>query len=129
MVLGMQTQQRADRVFGALSDGTRRDILRRVLTTEQSVSALARHYPISLTAVQKHVGVLERADLVTKRRQGREQLVSGRPETLAQARLLLDQLEHVWRERLDRFETVLTDSLTDSLTDTSDPEPTRGEHP
>jgi DNA-binding transcriptional ArsR family regulator len=107
----MQTQQRADRVFGALSDGTRRDILRRVLTTEQSVSALARHYPISLTAVQKHVGVLERADLVTKRRQGREQLVSGRPDTLAQARQLLDRLEHSWRERLDRFETVLAESL------------------
>ncbi len=125
MVVETQTQQRADRVFGALSDGTRRDILRRALTTEQSVSALARHYPISLTAVQKHVGVLERADLVTKRRQGREQLVSGRPETLAQAHLLLDRLEHAWRERLDRFETVLTDSLTDS----TDPEPTRGEHP
>lgn len=111
MVVDMQTPQRADRLFGALSDGTRRDILRRVLTTEQSVSALARHYPISLTAVQKHVGVLERADLVSKRRRGREQLVSGRPDTLARARELLDQLENSWRERLDRFETVLTDNL------------------
>jgi DNA-binding transcriptional ArsR family regulator len=67
--------ERVDRVFAALGDATRRDILRRAALGEHSVSALARHYAMSLAAVQKHVAVLERATLVTKRRRGREQLV------------------------------------------------------
>jgi DNA-binding transcriptional ArsR family regulator len=99
----------ADRVFQALADPTRRDIVARVLVEEQSVSALARQYPMSFAAVQKHVAVLERAELVTKRRQGREQLVSGNVATIRQAHALLDQLEAIWRARLDRFGEVLAD--------------------
>lgn len=77
---------------------------------EHSVSALARCYPMSFAAVQKHVAVLERAELVTKHRRGREQLVRSNIETIRAAHGLLDQLEAVWRSRLDRFGEVLAES-------------------
>jgi DNA-binding transcriptional ArsR family regulator len=109
MVVGVRDQERADRLFHALSDATRRDIVRRTMQQDNSVSALARHYPMSFAAVQKHVAVLDRAGLVTKRREGRERLVRGNVDTVRRAHQLLDQLEAVWRERLDRFEEVLAE--------------------
>ena len=99
-----------DRLFQALADATRRDILAIVLHDEQSVSDLARRYPMSFAAIQKHVVVLERAELVTKQRRGREQLVRGNVETIRRAHRLLDLLEVVSRERIDRFGDVLTHS-------------------
>ncbi len=96
-----------DRVFAALGDRTRRDILRRAALQEHSVSALARNYPVSFAAVQKHVAVLERAGLVVKRRQGREHLVSTDVRALRRAREHLEELEALWRGRLDRFGDVL----------------------
>ena len=101
-----------DDVFHALADRTRRDIVVRTLQDEYSVSALARLYPMTFAAVQKHVAVLERAALVTKRRSGREQLVTGNVETVRRAARLLDQLEIVWRARLDRFADVLAEDPT-----------------
>jgi DNA-binding transcriptional ArsR family regulator len=97
----------ADRVFRALADSTRRDILARTIQREQSVSALARHYEMSLTAVQKHVVVLERAELVRKRRHGRELLVSTEASTLARAGALLAGLEHQWIQRMTQIEEIL----------------------
>lgn len=99
----------ADRLFFALSDATRRDIVTQTLDRERSVSELGRLYPISLTAVQKHVEVLVDAGLVSKHRSGREQLVRGELDQLRRAHELLDELEALWRARLDRFENVLTD--------------------
>jgi DNA-binding transcriptional ArsR family regulator len=99
----------ADRVFHALADSTRRDILARAIEREQSVSALARHYEISLTAVQKHVAVLERAALVTKNRSGREQLVVANPETLRRANTLLEAFEQLWIDRANRIAEILTE--------------------
>jgi DNA-binding transcriptional ArsR family regulator len=98
-----------DRVFHALADGTRRDIVAVVLQGEQSVSDLARRYPMSFAAVQKHVAVLERAGLVTKQRRGREQRVRGDIDGLREVRCLLDQLEVLWRQRLGRIEDLLAD--------------------
>src|SRR3712207_2025007 len=97
MVVDERTDADVDAVFHALADATRRDILGRVMTDEQSVSALARRYEMSFAAVQKHVAVLERALLVSKRRRGREQIVRGESEALARARALLDDYEAVWR--------------------------------
>jgi DNA-binding transcriptional ArsR family regulator len=102
-------------VFHALADATRRDILTEVLRANRSVSQLARHYPMSFAAVQKHVAVLERAGLVVKQRRGREQRVTGNPDTLRQAHRLLDQLEAVWLQRIDSIDEILV-------------EPTEGEH-
>lgn len=107
MVVDRLSPDDADRVFHALADRTRRDIVRQVLAGEQSVSALGRHYPISLTAVQKHVAVLESAGLVNRTRQGRETIVRADIQTVQRARELLDQFEALWRGRIDRMADVL----------------------
>jgi DNA-binding transcriptional ArsR family regulator len=107
MVVGTVGTERADALFHALADPTRRDILAVVLQDAHSVSDLARRYPISFAAVHKHVGALERAGLVTKTRHGREQRVRGDVATLRTAHRLLDDLEALWRGRIDRIEQVL----------------------
>lgn len=100
-----------DRVFHALADATRRDIVSRVLAGEQaSISALAARYEMSFAAVQKHVAVLEGAGLVTKQAQGRERIVRGNPERIARARDLLGQLEELWKARFSQLDTLFTDT-------------------
>ena len=96
-----------DLVLHALADPTRRDIVRLVLREEHSVSNLARCYPMSFAAVQKHVAILERAALVTKHKHGRQRLVRGRIEAVREVARMFDQLETTWRDRLDRFGDVL----------------------
>ena len=103
-------EKQTDRLFFALSDATRRDIVTQTLDRERSVSELGRLYPISLTAVQKHVEVLVDAGLVSKHRSGREQLVRGEVNQLRRAHELLDELETLWRARLERFEEVLNET-------------------
>ena len=105
-------QEKIDRIFSALADATRRDILVRVIDREQSASALARSYAMSLPAVQKHVGVLERAGLVTKRRVGREQHVHADPERIRVARDLLDRFELLWRARVATMDRLLAEEPT-----------------
>lgn len=99
-----------DRIFGALADPTRRDIVARVLNQQASVSVLADRYAMSFAAVQRHVAVLEQAGLVTKERHGRERLVRGDVHTIRAAARLLDQYEEIWRGRIGRLEDILTDS-------------------
>ncbi len=110
------SEDRADALFHALSDRTRRDIMRRVLAGEHSVSALAAGYDMSFAAVQKHVAVLERADLISKHQRGRERIVRGRIDTVRDVNRLLDELEAAWRDRMQRFGEVLA-------------EPDEGDHP
>jgi DNA-binding transcriptional ArsR family regulator len=98
-----------DRIFRALADRTRRDIVRRTIEAEQSVSALAAAYDVSFAAVQKHVAVLEAAELVIKRAEGRERLVRANPATLARARQLLAEYEQLWRARIDRLDDLLAE--------------------
>jgi len=107
MVVGEVTDEEVDRMFQALADGTRRDILHRCVRGERSVSRLADVYPMSFAAVQKHVAVLERAGLVTKERRGREQLVRTDGDALGRARRVLDELEAAWRGRVDRMADLL----------------------
>ncbi len=125
MVVEQLTRDRTDRVFAALADATRRDIVTRVLSREASVSDLARQYDMSFAAVQKHVAVLERAQLVSKHRSGREQLVRGEVGTVRAAAGLLDQLEQIWRHRIAAMDAILagadTDHLIDQPTDQGDP--------
>ena len=101
--------ERTDMLFHALSDATRRDIVKLVLRGEHSVSDLARRYPMSFAAVQKHVAVLERADLVIKHQRGRERFVRGRIDTVRDVNRLLDQFEAVWLDRMQQFGDVLAD--------------------
>jgi len=116
MVVRLQDRESTDRVFAALSDGTRRDILVRVLHEEASVSTLARRYDMSFAAVQKHVAVLERADLLTKQRRGREQVVRGDIDTVRAAVRLLDRFEEVWRGRIARIDQLLAEHDPDPTT-------------
>ena len=97
----------ADAMFHALADRTRRDILRRVLAGEHSVSALAAPYDMSFAAVQKHVSVLERSGLLVKRRSGRERLATGDVEAVRSVRSMLLELEDIWRGRVARIDELI----------------------
>lgn len=103
------TDAQVDRIFHALADATRRDILRRTFAGELTVTELANSYAMSFAAVQKHVAVLEGAGLVTKQPNGRERLVSGSPEAIARAQALMDAYEQIWRGRVERLEALVTD--------------------
>jgi DNA-binding transcriptional ArsR family regulator len=107
MVVGELTDDEVDRLFHALADATRRDILRRCAGGEPSVSRLADVYPMSFAAVQKHVAVLGQAGLITKQRRGREQLVRTDAGAVGRARRALDELETAWRGRVDRMADLL----------------------
>ncbi len=107
MVVDQLSDEEVDRLFQALSDSTRRDILQRSITDEQSVSALARHYDMSFAAIQKHVAVLERAALVTKEKRGREQIVRGHEATIRTAQGVLELFEDLWRQRASQIARIL----------------------
>lgn len=108
MVVDLANGREVDQLFHALADATRRDIVRTALETELSVSMLSRRYPISLTAVQKHVAVLEEAGLVRRYRHGRETRVVGQVGAIRRAHELLDALAEVWQERAERMDEVLS---------------------
>jgi DNA-binding transcriptional ArsR family regulator len=108
MVVNHPTDAEVARLFHALADATRRDIVVRAVTGDSSVSALAHCYPMSVTAIQKQVGVLESAGLIHKARRGREQIVTTDPAAPAHVRDVLDRLEAMWRERPDRFGEMLS---------------------
>jgi DNA-binding transcriptional ArsR family regulator len=107
MVVEELTDEAVDDLFHALSDATRRDILRRCAEGDPSVSRLAEAYPMSFAAVQKHVAVLERAGLITKERRGREQLVHTDLAAVDRVRQVLDELEETWRGRAERMSDLL----------------------
>lgn len=109
MVVDQLSNAELDRLFQALADATRRDIVRRVTLREYSVSGLAALYAMSFAAVQKHVAVLERATLVTKEKRGREQIVRGNHEGLQKARRLLDEYEMIWRQRVDQIAAIVAE--------------------
>lgn len=128
MVVHQHDETAADHLFHALSDATRRDILRRSADGALSVSRLAEAYPMSFAAVQKHVAVLERAGLVRKQRRGREQLVRTEPAGLQLARRAIDRLEATWRGRVERMAGLLTETTAATGT-ASAVEPAPSEQP
>lgn len=103
------SEAEVDRVFHALADRTRRDIVRRTLLGERSMSELAADYAMSFAAVQKHIGVLEGAGLVTKEARGRTRIVRADPEQLRRAQALLDAYAELWRGRVDRLDALLAE--------------------
>src|ERR1700759_1378119 len=104
VVQSVVSDAEVDRIFRALADTTRRDIVRRTLAGEATVSELASSYDMSFAAVQKHVAVLEGAGLVIKRTKGRERIVRGNPDMIARAQALLDSYEQIWRARIARLD-------------------------
>ena len=103
------SEAEVDRIFRALADATRRDIVRRTLAGEATVSELAASYEMSFAAVQKHVAVLEGAGLVMKRPRGRERVVRGNPDRIQQAQALLNSYEQIWRARIERLDALLAE--------------------
>src|SRR3954471_487941 len=99
-----KSAQKLDAVFGSLADPTRRDILQRLRGKELSVGQLASHYDLTFAAVSKHLGVLERARLIRKRRKGRMHFVALSPPALREASHYLERYRKEWEERLDRLE-------------------------
>jgi DNA-binding transcriptional ArsR family regulator len=110
MVVSVQIVLDHDRIFGALGDATRRDIVRRAIEGEEGVAELAEHYAMSFAAVQKHIAILERAGLVSKHRNGRRKVVRTNLEALRVARRLLDRYEDLWRERVERMSRLIDES-------------------
>jgi DNA-binding transcriptional ArsR family regulator len=110
MVVDQSSSHVVDQLFGALADATRRDILARVMGADASVSELAARYEMSFAAVQKHVAVLERAQLVIKKKNGRTQLVAGNPDAVRRANRLLAQLEQRWLRRVACLDELLATS-------------------
>ncbi len=104
----MQAILDVDRVFGALADATRRDLVRRAIAGEEGVAELASHYPVSFQAIQKHVAILERAGLVTKQRIGRRKVVRTSVEGIRVAQRLLDRYEELWRGRVERMTDLIS---------------------
>ena len=100
-----------DRMFGALADPTRRDIVRRAIDGDEGVAELAGHYRMSFAAVQKHVAILERAGLVTKERVGRRKVVRTDLDGLRVARRLLDSYEELWRMRVGRMVALVAEDM------------------
>lgn len=98
---------RLDSVFASLADPTRRDILARVARKELTVTELASAYSTSLAAISKHLKVLEKAQLIVKRRDGKKQLVSLSPTALMSADEYLEQYRQLWQSRFDKLDTLI----------------------
>ncbi len=96
-----------DLLFGSLADPIRRDILKRLIDTQYTISQIAAKYDISFAAVAKHLTVLEKAKLITKKRRGKEQIVSIAPQALQDASYYLKQYEALWNKRFDEIDTLL----------------------
>jgi DNA-binding transcriptional ArsR family regulator len=97
-----------DLVFQSLADPTRRDILKRVAQRELSVSEVAAPYVhLTYAAVSKHLKVLEGANLIHKRRQGKERVVILSPLALRDASRYLEHYKKQWRDRFDRLDDYL----------------------
>lgn len=97
-----------DNMFMALADTTRRSILELVAHSELSIGEIAQHFSLTFAAVSKHIQVLERANLITKRRRGKEQVVIIVPDTLNVARDQIERYAHMWNDRFDRLEVLLS---------------------
>lgn len=97
-----------DTIFSALADKTRRDILRRTAEASLSISDLAQSYKMSFAAIAKHIGVLERAHLIKKQREGKQQIITAVPHTIAIAAEHLEHYEQLWENRFTDLEDLLT---------------------
>lgn len=100
-------EDRLDRTLVALGDPTRRAILLRLARGEARVTDLAAPFDISLNSVSKHIRMLERAELVTRRRVGREHFLARNPRALDEAARWMSALQDHWNARLDRLEQAL----------------------
>jgi len=100
---------RIDNVFHALSNGPRRDMLRRLSLGDCTVGELARPFDISTAAVSKHLIVLERAHIVERRRSGRQTVCHLNTDALREATGVLDYYRQFWSDQIDSLERFLAE--------------------
>lgn len=100
-----------DSIFGSLADGTRRDILQRVARAEYSVGELVAHYDMSFAAISKHLKVLEAANLIRKRKEGKKHMVSLAPGALKSADEYLEQYRQMWQQRFNQLEALIKEDI------------------
>lgn len=98
-----------DSVFSSLADSTRRDILNRLTKQEMTVKEVSVPYEMSLAAVSKHLKILERARLITKRKKGKERVVCISPQALSDAGEYLDKYSQIWQSRYEKLEKLLNE--------------------
>ena len=103
----MTAPGRFDVVFAALSDPTRRSIVRRLADGEATVLELAEPFPISLPAISRHLKVLERAGLISRGRDGQRRPCQLRPEPLVEIAAWAEHTRAAWEFRLDRLDAHL----------------------
>lgn len=101
-----------DSTLHALADSTRRDILMRLADQEHSVNEIAEPYDMSLAAVSKHLKVLEGADLVVRRKEGRKYLCRMNYEPLTEVSELIKTYRKFWEARFDELEQFLDEQKT-----------------
>jgi DNA-binding transcriptional ArsR family regulator len=106
-VMPERTSEDLDLLFGALADPTRRGIIERLVVGEATVTELASPFSISLPAISRHLKVLERASLITRRKRGRWRSARLSPASLASAATWLSRYERLWAESLDRLDDHL----------------------
>src|SRR4051812_27484898 len=99
--------ERFDVVFAALSDPTRRSIVRRLAEGEATVLELAEPFPISLPAISRHLQVLERAGLISRGRDGQRRPCRLQPEPLVEIAAWAEHTRAAWEQRLDRLDAPL----------------------
>jgi DNA-binding transcriptional ArsR family regulator len=97
-----------DMIFRSFADSTRRDILKRVCGSDLTITEIARPYGMSFAAIAKHVAVLEKGRLISKRRRGKEQVISANPGTMTLAAAHLQGYERAWKQRYDKLESLLS---------------------
>ena len=98
-----------DRTLLALADPTRRAILQRLSRGDARVTEVAAPFDISLNSVSKHIRMLERAQLVRRRREGREHILSFNPRALDEIAEWIERKRSFWTSRLDALERALAD--------------------
>lgn len=96
-----------DTIFHSLSDPIRRDILDRVAHTEYCITELVTHYPISFVATAKHIKILEKAKLITKRKEGKKYMIALAPGALKSADEYLEQYRQMWQSRHDKLALLI----------------------
>ncbi len=103
----IECKDRLDSVFSALSDHTRRSMLDQLKRQDLTVMQLADHYDMTFQAVSKHLKVLERANLITKEKSGRQYICHQNPEPLANAILWISQQHELWQHHFDSLDDFL----------------------
>ncbi len=101
-------QTSLDATLTALADPTRRAILRRVSEGEARVTELAKPFDMSLAAVSKHIKILERANLVSRTKKGREHILTFNPAPLTAAVTWIETQKALWSARLHTLDDLLT---------------------